>query len=339
MGVNHVKNLEIFQNRGEATIGGIVDLNAKLFEGVSYPCFLDFFEAYEKVSPDIVVITANTQAHHGIIQNILTASKGKKAPALFIEKPLVETSAQATQWLEELQNYPAPLFCGYQFRYSPALDGAVKFINEHNLKIENIQAVWQKKRVPSRASAGVHIDEATHPIDLILNHLLPSVGMANDPVSVVCNSRKYDDSFIDKEQQALLYPGQPDKLIPLAEVAFVLQTPDMAISVFSSFIQGPQVREMTLQCSSDIIVTVSFDKNKGDHLTISRPPHTSRTLSIGTHNDVNKLYNEWDDFLKYYRTGTPSLLIPTLQELVQSIQITEMLNEMPLQQSMQVVSE
>jgi len=338
MGSNHVKNLEALQKNQLVTIAGIVDTDAKRLEGLSYPCFLDFFEAYEAVSPDIVAITANTQAHYAIIQNILAASEGKKAPALFIEKPLVETSAQAEQCLEQLQNYPAPLTCGYQFRNSPTVKSAIKFINENNLKIENIRAVWQKKRLPTRPSAGVHLDEATHPIDLILNHLLPAVGMVNEPVSLVCHSRKYDDTMIDKQQQAMLYPYQPEQLLPLAEVAFEIQTPDTDISVFSSFIRAPQVRELTLHCSSDIIMKLNFDMNQTDQISISRPPHTSfRTLSIESHQQPNKLLYEWHDFLQYYKTAAPSSTIPTLQDMVSAVQITEMLSEMPLHQPMQVL--
>jgi predicted dehydrogenase len=335
-GAYHVKNLEMLQKGQLVAIAGIVDTDSKRLEGVSYPCFLDFFEAYQEISPDIVVVAVNTQAHYEIIQDILTASAGKKAPALFIEKPLVETSAQAEECLQLLHNYPAPITCGYQFRNSPIVDKAVRYIKDHNLNVENIQAVWQKKRLPTRPTAGVHIDEATHPVDLILNYLLPAFGLANEPISLLCHSRKYDDSFFDKEQQAALYPGQPEKLLPLAEVGFEIQTPDIDISVFSSFVQAPQVREIILHCSSNTKVKLSFDKDQADQISITSSSH--RPI-METFENPNKVLLEWQAFLQYYQTGKPSRTNPTLQDMVSDIQITEMLNEVPLDQPMQVLRE
>jgi predicted dehydrogenase len=323
MGANHVKNLEILQDQKLVKIVGIVDIDEKKLTQLPYPSFQDSFEACQALSPDIVVIATNTNAHYETLQSVLEATQ-EKLPALFIEKPLVETSAQMKRLSAELKDYPAPITCGYLFRYSPIIDKAICYIKLHHLKIEHIQVRWQKKRVPTRPSAGVHIDEATHPVDLILNRLFPALGIPSEPLLLTCLSRKYDDSIVDQSLQKSFYP---EKVVPLAEVAFEMRTPEVAISVLSSFLQPPQIREIVLHCSSNAEIKLNFDKDQTDQLSITssfHPPILDVALK------PNKLLIEWQAFLDYYQTRKSSDVHPTLQDMAKDIQITEMLDEIPL---------
>lgn len=331
MGVNHLKNLEMLQEENLVRVAGIVDSDSNRLKNLSYLTFTDLHEACQKLDPDIVVVASNTKTHFDVIQTILNSCKKEKLPALFIEKPLVETSEQARELIQILENegYPKhhPIICGYLFRFSPIVEEAIRYVKHHNLTIEGIEVRWQKQRVPTRPSAGVHMDEATHPIDLILNFLLPELGIAAKPVSLSCLSRKWDASIIDKKQQQSLYADQPEKLLPLAEVEFEMNIANLTIHSLSSFMRPPQIREVALNCSRDTKIVLSYDKDQTDQLMISKGNNTLITKIIER---PNKLLTEWRAFIDYYQTGNTSAVIPTLQDMLEDIRITEMLENLPL---------
>src|SRR5271170_2295395 len=135
MGEAHYNNLmEIQKKTGRVHVAGIIDnspnklLNPKLSE-IKDRCFDSIEKAYAgDRTYDIVVVVTNTGTHNTVIQEIFTCctSQGKKFPALFVEKPLVENLGQATEivtFLEQLGYGKTTAFtCGYLFRESPALE-------------------------------------------------------------------------------------------------------------------------------------------------------------------------------------------------------------------------
>ncbi|MBS0604596.1 MAG: Gfo/Idh/MocA family oxidoreductase [Verrucomicrobia bacterium] len=339
MGSNHVKNLEILQKENRVRIVGIVDIDEKKLKNLPYPTFKDSEEACKALAPDIVVNATNTAAHYEVSQIVLNSFQRQRPPALFIEKPLVETSQQALQLASQLQEFGygnhLPIACGYLFRNSPIVNKAIDHIKTHALRIEEIEVRWQKKRVPSRPSAGVHIDEATHPVDLILNRILPALKLPSTPLSLICLSRQYDDSIIDIEQQRHLYPNLPEMLIPLAQVVFEIRTPTIPIHVFSSFIQPPQIREILLKCSNGAQLAMNFDIEQNDRLEVRTP---LREASVFIAEKPNKLLIEWRDFLEYYHSSNATDSLASLADMVNDIHITELLNTIPLQQECPVES-
>ncbi len=329
MGTNHVKNLETLQKENAVQIIGVVDIDKNRLDSLNYPTFLSTKEALSQLCPDIVVIATNTKEHFDVLKTIFQSGQH---PALFVEKPLVETSAQTDEIMTFLKDRQSVLTSGYLFRHSPIVGYAINYLNSHHFTVEKIQVRWQKKRAPTRPSAGVHIDEATHPVDLILNQLLPALDIPNQPISIQCLSRKYNDSIVDQAQQALLYQENHEKLIPLAEVEFEIFTPTLPIRVFSSFLQPPQIREIVLHCSSETTLLLNFDKDQTDQLEI----RSAQGMETIVFEKPNKLLTEWRAFLDYYHTGTTSRSIPSFEEMRTDILITEMLDEILLDQETQL---
>lgn len=331
MGANHVKTLELLQQENKVTIVGIVDTDSARLKNIPYPCFQDVQLACSHLHPDIVVVVSNTQTHYDVIRQILNLSDSDCLPALFVEKPLVETAKQAQEMAQVLKekNYgkEIPITCGYLFRNTPIINQSIDYINQNQLKLEKVTVQWQKQRAPTRPSAGVHIDEATHPVDLVLNRIFPALGIASQPLTITCFKRLYDISIVDEKQQKVLYVNEPDKLIPLALVEYEIKTPEISIQSFSSFATAPQVREITLHCSDNVSVKLIYDKDQTDFLEIISPTQKELMLQV---KKPNKLLEEWRAFLDYYHSGVRTSDLASIQDMVTDIEITESLGTLPL---------
>ncbi len=337
MGANHVKTLELLQQEGKVTIVGVVDTDPVRLKGIPYPSFQDVQAACSLLHPDIVVVVSNTQTHYDVIQQILDFSDNACLPALLVEKPLVETAKQARELAlvlkEKKYEREIPITCGYLFRNSPIINQSIDYIHQNRLKLEKVTVQWQKQRAPTRPSAGVHIDEATHPVDLVLNRIFPALGIASEPLSITCFKRDYNISIVDEKQQKALYVNEPDKLIPLALVEYEIKTPTISIQSFSSFATPPQVREITLHCSNSTALKLVYDKEQTDYLEIISPTQNKIMLLL---KKPNKLLEEWRAFLDYYHSGVRTSDLASIQDMVTDIEITESLGTIPVRDCSQL---
>lgn len=344
MGENHFNNLvEIQKKTGQVYVAGVVDIDPKKLENkklteIADRCFVSLEKAFEgDKSYDIVVVVTNTATHNAIIQEIFArcAAQGKKLPALFAEKPLVENTLQAMEVVKRLEEAgygkKIPFTCGYIFRESPALDACLKYIQDNQLQIEKIETVWQKLRVPSRPSAGVHIDEATHPVDILLNYIFPTLGLSNNELKLKVLLRDYARTIVDEKLQDSLYGSDH---IPLATVDYTMNIGGIPVKAHSSFNEAPQRREILIDCGNEMTLKVSFDDQKSDTFTVFV---SGETVLCTPFKDPNKLMLEWETFLQNYRqlndpanAIAPSPKIPTLQDALRDIQITEMLGSLEI---------
>ncbi len=334
MGENHFNNLKEIEKDGIVSIAGVIDndssrLSNKKLESIADRCFENIERAYaSNNSYDIVVVVTNTTTHHAIIGELFKCclKENKPFPALFVEKPLVETTQQAETIIQSLQSKgfgkTVPFTCGYLFRESPALDEAIKYFKDKSLNILKVRTIWQKLRDTKRPSAGVHIDEATHPIDVLVNYLFPVLGLPNQKVSLKVLKREYSKTIVNEALQAKFYGPEH---IPLATVDYTLTVGDISIEGHSSFKEAPQRREIWLECDKNTLIKIAFDDNKADSFTayISGKEADSRLFK-----EPNKLLLEWQTFLNSQKSSAVnSPKIPSLHDTFVDIKITEALGK------------
>jgi predicted dehydrogenase len=320
MGSNHLNNLKALEAEGKVHIVALVDSDADRLKNRDIYTNTNLQNAIQDIHPDIVCICTNTKTHFSLIDEVLELAPDA---ALFVEKPLAANSSEAEQLLPRLQH--TVVNCGYLFRESPAVEAAIRYIKEHSLVLEKIDTVWQKNRMekgPARPSAGVHIDEATHPIDLVLA-MLRELGYKTDDATIeeATNRRESEVgiAIVDRAMQNALYADEPDKLDPIAEVTYRLRAAGIPIEGFSSFAKGPQKREIALTCTEGTMVRLRFDSGNADHLEIGS--------TVLTFPAPNKLLSEWRTFLQYVETGENSWKVPTVQDMLFDIRITEALGK------------
>ncbi|MBS0615717.1 MAG: Gfo/Idh/MocA family oxidoreductase [Verrucomicrobia bacterium] len=325
MGANHVRNLEALQKDGEVEIIAIVDNNPARLKDVKYPSYSSLDAALEKHTPDIIVIASNTCTHFPLIQSILTQDS---PPDLFVEKPLVESSQELSALLPMLQGKGYEknknLVCGYLFRYSPALNDAIAYLKAHHLEVKDIQVIWQKERPPTRPSAGVHIDEATHPVDLVVHYLLRELGLPIDPITLNVTSTAYNSRIVDEAQQRILYANNPEKIVPLAEVSFEMQIGKIPLKAYSSFIKAPQKREVVLSCSNNTSVRIYFDEQQSDGWVVTQG---GQVIQQEVYKNPNKLLLEWKAFLQARKDNKVDPARPKLEEIAADLRLTESLEK------------
>ncbi len=323
MGANHVRNLETLQQEGEVEIVAVVDTNPARLKDLKYPTYLSLEAALEKHSPDILVIASNTCTHFPLLQTVLAQSS---PPDLFVEKPLVESSQELSTLLPLLRakgyEKNRNIVCGYLFRYSPALNDAIAYLRSEHLQIQDIKVIWQKERPPTRPSAGVHIDEATHPIDLVVHYLLRELGLPREPLTLQVTSTAYNSRIVDVAQQNILYANNPEKIVPLAEVSFQMQIGKIPLTAYSSFIKAPQKREVLLTCQNNTQVRIFFDEQQSDGWEVTK---NGNTIKREVAKNPNKLLLEWRAFLESRKANVVDLARPKLDEIAADLKLTESL--------------
>ena len=229
----------------------------------------------------------------------LTAAwrKQKPLPALLVEKPLVENTQQAIEMVTrmEAEGYEKThcISCGYLFRESPALEASLDYIQKNNLTIQKVRTVWQKLRDTNRPSAGVHIDEATHPVDALVNYIFPILGLPTDDIRLQVTNREYSRSIVNQQLQDKFYGKEH---VPLAAVDYNMQIGAINVTAHSSFKEAPQRREIWLECSDGKTVKVAFDIQKSDTLTVYE---NKQEIYFTKFSEPNKLLLEWNTFLDH----------------------------------------
>lgn len=336
MGENHFNNLKELEKTEQVQILGIVESDPSKFNNpklnlIADRCFISVEDAYSAgLKPDIIVVASNTAAHYQTIQQIFTqcAYRGLKPPALFVEKPLVENCGQAEEIIETLHSYgygkDIPFTCGYLFRDSPALDRCFGYINDDHFQIDEIQTIWQKLRDTKRPSAGVHIDEATHPVDILVNYLFHILELPRDQITLTVHDRKSSLSIVNPELQKKFYG--PDH-IPLAAVDYEMNIGAIPVKCHSSFMEAPQRREIWLKnINQSKTIVVSFDEKNADHFIVLQD---GNEILRETFDKPNKLLLEWKAWLATFN-GSQNPVIPTLLDAYVDIAITQALGEEPI---------
>lgn len=325
-GKNHYNVLDCLEKEGRIKIVSVVDTDESKLSGLEKElAFTDINTAFQKTSPDIVAIVTNTATHKDVINTILNHDK---KPALFIEKPITETLEDAHSIINKLKIYgygtKIPIDFGYLIRHSPAVKKAVEYINDKKLKIKGFEVKWKKKRAPLRPSPGVHIDETTHAIDIILNYILPMTGNKIYNVSLNHLKRKYSRAFIDLEKQKKIYGDS--KMNPIGEIEYKAVCGNFPVNGLSSFIREPFNRYIRINCN-ECFINIYFDYDKTDSFQVlgklKKEIIVSENYFMGKITS-GKIYLEWDSFLRYFdenKKKKPE--ITTLDQALIDVKITE----------------
>ncbi len=332
MGSNHLKNLQTLEEKQLVKVVSLVDTDEKKLTNKTLPTFTSLEKAYKETVPDIVCVCTNTKTHALVLKEIhqLTSSDRKKL-GIYCEKPLTSHAkdgyACIKQWKEV--SFPVYFHCNFLFRMSPAFQQAANFVKQKKLEVENIQTLWQKdreKKGPPRPTEGVIIDEMTHGLDASLC-FLKEVGCKTDSVTIFKVTKKpqsdFDRQIAPKEMQYSLYKDEPKKLDPIALATYEIKIGEIEVTGFSSFVHDPQKREMIIKCSKNTTICIKFDIDGGDQISISQGQEIENTV----YPNVNKLLLGWEAFLHYYETSKRPFTIPTTEEMLIDVDLTEQLME------------
>jgi predicted dehydrogenase len=331
MGDNHRRKVEALETHGKARLVCVVDRDSARLTNLNVPTYLSLEEAYEKTLPDIVAICTNTKTHATLLERTHALSERfKNLTHVLVEKPLAANSKEGKAVQELYSEHRGCLSSGYLFRQSPIISVGIGDLKRNALEVTSIHAIWQKDRVqkgPPRPSEGVHIDEATHPIDLVVNCILPQLGIQVDGVTILrssCKRQSEVGQIVDQEKQQELYADDPSKLDPVAEVEYELNVGGVPFTGLASFVRTPQRRELTLKCNDGTTFFFEFDTLNGDRL--------SKTSSSGERaclceQKTDKLMLEWEAFLNYCTTGEKSYRIQTPSDMLFDICLTEALGQ------------
>jgi len=329
MGKNHYNNMKLLEGEGRLVITSVVDTDeskiASLDEKIR---FTDLSKALEATNPDAVLVCSNTVTHKNVLSEIMKYGNNGKRPALFIEKPVVENAKDANEVLEKLVSVgygsKVPVAGAYLIRFSPAVDAAIKAVNEQGLYVQGVEVQWQKNRPPKRPSPGVHIDETTHAVDTILGYILPAIGKKPLSVHLTKADAVFSDTFIDKVAQEKLYGANSPRMKPMGELRYQFDVDGLKVAGLSSFMTDPLERNITLYTNKGPLKIV-FDKNKKDALVSGVDNVPSMEYDMSKPQD-GRVYKEWDAFLKYKETGVRPNALASLEDSVMDAKISDALD-------------
>lgn len=281
-------------------------------------------------NPELIVLATNTAVHSQNIKKILDyASRIGNYPSLFVEKPFVESSAEAEQLQPELERVgyasAIPLAFAYLIRFSPVVEDAISYLNQVSTPLLSAEILWQKRRKPERPSAGIHIDETTHGIDTFC-YLLEFSG--RKVTSAVLEDKKtdYDLSIVNVEAQRRLY-GEAH--VPLARVHYRFSVGKISLTGFSSFLNEPQRREMKLILADDSTLSLSFDTQKKD--VFQRYDSRGELVETKEYSldtpQSNRVYQELAAMLNYHQTKVRPQNLASLEDAIRDVVVTEMLGK------------
>ena len=316
----HRRILEELEQEKRITLVGVVDKSPEALKNISQRAFQDLKTAITETNPDIIAVVTNTGDHARTIESALQYSEAD----FFIEKSFVENIEKAQQLAEQMKTRNVAF--GFLIRQSPAIKSAIEYINQHHLSISSVDICWQKKRLPTRPSAGVHIDEACHSIDATLSYILPETNSCDKNSTITVNNleRTYSNEIIDVLAQQNLY-GK-DGLLPMAEVRYEMLVNGIQVRGLSSFLKSPQKRTITLHTKENTDLKLIFDKEingiKGDHLHVS----TNSEEFTMNYPCVNKVKKMWEEFLESRNSEQNHPSLARLDDAIRDLVITKALN-------------
>lgn len=324
------------ESEGKVRVVGVCDSDPLLLKKFNVPGYTDMRKGLKETNPDIFILCTNTKTHYTMLKafcEFVKSNPGKKG--LFAAKPFVSKKAEAQEIIGLLEkNGQVLTHVDYQFRFSPAFEAAIEFMQDpHNegLQIIAIQTLWQKMRMEKdkalslgRPSDGVINDEATHSIDAS-RHLLNRLNYPTKQVTILQSSYERESEvgipIVNREKQDELYKDEPERLDPIARTQYTIDMEGVTITGFASFVDGPQRREMTIECSNNTTLLVKFDVAGNDILEINQ----NGTITNTTYEKPNKLMLSLESFLKYFETMQPFPSLVTMEDVMFDIKITDAL--------------
>lgn len=290
MGRTHLSNLFLNEFITQVSIVDkkpeVLEDIARLASGKEYSFYHDLNQSLQELGEDVdlCVIASNTACHKEHLKALLSHFQTLAAPPLlFMEKPLLQEFSELDELYNAIKCYPGHIIGGYLIRHSEASIKAAQYLKERSLTIKAVNVQWTKNRVPNRPSPGVLVDETTHALDLVLSYFLKQTGanIVKNGIDVLGIKGELSNSVVDQRAQLELY----GTLLP--QVAADLH---YRLKVQSEFPSGSQSelilngrssfnavkadgsadfkRSVELVCSDNTTLSLEFDANKEDVLTI-----------------------------------------------------------------------
>ena len=246
MGNNFRKKIEQGVWVGEPwEIMGISDTDRSKAEGLPYP-FFNLADDLLRESPDLVIVASPAPSHFELAQEVL-----ERGIHLLVEKPLTLTGEEADTLLAISLKKGQVAAVDYPIRYSPVIPLAKETMNALDLTPNYVNVGWVKDRTrDNRSHAGVLLEEATHPWDL-LDHVLLTA----------------DDARISHTVQ-LHYPRGSDDYE--TGVLCSAEYGNIQVSVEASFRAIPSKRHFSIYCDSSsgkpYCLFLGFDKQSNGEI-------------------------------------------------------------------------
>ncbi len=181
MGKNHAR---IYASLEEAEFVGIYDLDTDAARRVSHQHGCQTFDSVEALvhAVDAVSIAAPTCEHYSIATRALEADTH-----VLVEKPITESTAEATQLVAEATKRNKVLQVGHIERFNPVMS----ILEEHLTRVRFIEA-HRLSPYPGRSlDISVVMDLMIHDLEIIL-HLVKSPILSIDAVGVSVLSKSED---------------------------------------------------------------------------------------------------------------------------------------------------
>lgn len=334
MGRIHLSTLQLLRQQRKVGALSVIDTDPSRLPGIddSVKTYISLEKALVEEKPELIVVASNTAKHAENIQDIVRfAEQQDHFPSLFVEKPFVGSMDEATTLIPQLQaaGYGStnPLAFAYLMRFSGAVDAARCYLGGVSSRIMNIDILWQKKRLPTRPSAGIHIDETTHGIDLAF-YLLENDRDKIKKAALFEKECDYSLAIVEEEAQRCLYG---EKHLPMARVRYRFTVDDfVSLSGLSSFLDDPQRREMTIYIAGGQEIRLLFDVNKKDFFSVWYPrlgncriiPEQEFPLDTA---ETNRSYQELAAMIEYHQAGKRPEKLVGLDDAVRDLALTELL--------------
>jgi len=227
-----------------------------------------FFADYAQLLAEVeaVAIIASTTAHFHLAKEALLAGK-----AVFIEKPMCATLAEAQELHDLALQQQSFVQVGHVERFNPVLSAASSYLTSHKLlAFESARTAPFQQR---GADVSVVLDLLIHDLDLLLAHVSSKV------VAIDVVARSEQSLFSDEVQASLTFES------------------GVKAKLFASRISGQKQRTLRLQTTEQNIALDLVEQ------TASVQPISSSEKEPLEVVPSNALQTQWLDFASAYHAG------------------------------------
>ncbi|MCL2859096.1 MAG: Gfo/Idh/MocA family oxidoreductase [Oscillospiraceae bacterium] len=254
-GIRFIRALNYLHKRDYSfSLVGVYDRNQDNYDLLKddVKTYNSLSEFMEKDNYDMVIVSANEEAHYEILMNLKKNLKHCKK--YIVEKPLVSNSTELTEISSIFEN--SEIIVNYVERNSQIIEMVKNYIQSNNLDIIRMHFLWGKCRLyDSRPTIGAS-SEIVHPLDLCF-YLLNTYN--NDEINIV------QGNYIKSD-----YSVSGSDILDTIDIAMLVKN-EIIISGSSSFLWSNRKREISFYLqpndkSIDVkyIIHMYFDSPRWD---------------------------------------------------------------------------
>ncbi len=203
-GKNHAR---VFSEMSNVNLSTVVDVIRKNAEEISTRYHVDYHIDPNKVfndpTIDLVTICTPTVTHFDLAKKAIMAGKH-----VLVEKPMTDTVEEAKQLIQLSEKYDVKLAVGFIERFNPAIQEAIRLVQEGAIGDVILAHTKRVSRWPVRiGDVGVIKDLAIHDIDIV-NQLF-----GIEAGTVYATAGKIQHSFEDYANIMMCYPNHRGAIV------------------------------------------------------------------------------------------------------------------------------